>query len=164
MTKPPKISLVLDRLRSAHNTGNIFRIAEAVGAEEIIACGYTPHPPHPKLAKTAMQADEMVPCRHFETSFEAVQQLRKDGYKQILAIETEEDAVDAWSKEYEFPLALILGNEALGISPETLEIVDGAVCLPMFGQKRSINVGNCAAAVIYSVIKYAQENNLMIEE
>ena len=33
-----KICLILDRLRSAHNTGNIFRIAEALGAE-IIACG-----------------------------------------------------------------------------------------------------------------------------
>ena len=49
-----RITIVLDRLRSAHNTGNIFRIAEAIGAAEIIACGYTPAPPHPKLAKTAM--------------------------------------------------------------------------------------------------------------
>lgn len=57
-----KICLILDRLRSAHNTGNIFRIAEALGAE-IIACGYTPAPPHPKLAKTAMGADRMVRCR-----------------------------------------------------------------------------------------------------
>ena len=48
-----KLCLILDRLRSAHNTGNIFRIAEALGAE-IVACGYTPAPPHPKLAKTAM--------------------------------------------------------------------------------------------------------------
>ena len=40
-----QLCIVLDRLRSAHNTGNIFRIAEAVGAAEIIACGYTPAPP-----------------------------------------------------------------------------------------------------------------------
>ncbi|MBR3708558.1 MAG: TrmH family RNA methyltransferase, partial [Lentisphaeria bacterium] len=57
----PKIVLVLDRLRSAHNVGNIFRIAEAIGAAEIICCGYTPAPPHPKLEKTAMGADQMVP-------------------------------------------------------------------------------------------------------
>ena len=157
MKKPPEITIVLDRLRSAYNTGNIFRIAEAVGAKEIIACGYTPHPPHPKLAKTAMQADEMVPCRHFETSLEAVDQLRKEGIKQILAIETEDDAVSAWNMEYEFPLALVLGNEALGINPDTIEACDGAVCLPMFGEKKSINVGNCAATVVYSAVAYAEK-------
>ena len=31
-----EITIVLDRLRSAHNVGNIFRIAEAIGAKEII--------------------------------------------------------------------------------------------------------------------------------
>ena len=37
----PEIHIVLDRLRSAHNVGNIFRLADAVGANEIVCCGYT---------------------------------------------------------------------------------------------------------------------------
>ena len=68
MAENHRFCFILDRLRSAHNTGNIFRIAEAVGASEIIACGYTPAPPHPKLGKTAMGTDKMVPCRVFPTS------------------------------------------------------------------------------------------------
>ncbi len=152
MAQERKIAIVLDRLRSAHNTGNIFRIAEAIGASEIICCGYTPAPPHPKLEKTAMGADKMVPCRTFETSLDAVNALRAEGYAQILAVETLPDAVEAWDFEYKFPLAVILGNEALGISPETIPQVDGAVCLPMLGEKASINVGNCAAAVLYAVL------------
>ena len=146
------IVIVLDRLRSAHNTGNIFRIAEAVGAKEIIACGYTPAPPHPKLAKTAMGTDEMIACRTCPTSMDAVKMLRLEGYKQILAVEALDHAVFAWQMKYEYPLALIFGNEALGIQQETLEICDGIVNLPMFGSKESINVGNCAAAVLYAVI------------
>ena len=147
-----KISIILDRLRSAHNTGNIFRIADAVGADEIIACGYTPAPPHPKLAKTAMGADRTVTCRHFETSLEAVMALKEEGYAQVLAVETSDDGVFAWEKEYKFPLALIFGNEALGINEETLKACDGVINLPMVGFKESINVGNCAAAVLYAVI------------
>ena len=46
----------------------------------------------------------------------------------------------------------VLGNEALGIAPETLELCDGIVELPMFGRKESINVGNAAAAILYAVI------------
>ncbi len=149
---PPPVTLVLDRLRSAHNTGNIFRIAEAVGVREIIACGYTPAPGHPKLAKTAMDTDTMVPCRQCPDSLSAVQMLRAEGVRQILAVEPTEDSVFAWDFDYEFPLALVLGNEALGVAPETLAACDAAVSLPMFGEKASINVGNCAAAVLYAII------------
>ena len=53
---------------------------------------------------------------------------------------------------YEFPLAMIFGNEALGVAPETLELVDGLVSLPMFGEKASINVGNAAAAILYAMV------------
>ncbi len=147
-----KITIVLDRLRSAHNTGNIFRIADAVGANEIIACGYTPSPPHPKLAKTAMGSDRTVLCRTSATSIDAVDMLREEWCKQILAVETTDNAVNAWEFEYQFPLVLIFGNEALGIEPETIKKCDGVIALPMVGFKESINVGNCAAAVLYAIL------------
>ena len=82
-----EIHLVLDRLRSAYNVGNIFRIAEAVGAKEIVACGYTPAPPHIKLEKTAMGTDKLVPCRRAESSADAVRMLRSEGVGCVLAAE-----------------------------------------------------------------------------
>ena len=150
--KHPEITIVLDRLRSAFNTGNIFRIADAVGAKEIIACGYTPAPPHPKLEKTAMGADKMVKCRIAPDSVAAIKMLREEGVKQVLAVECTEDSVFAWEYDYEFPLAIIMGNEALGVSEDALKLCDGVISLPMFGQKESINVGNCAAAVLYAIL------------
>lgn len=151
-TAQNRITIVLDRLRSAHNTGNIFRLADAVGATEIIACGYTPAPPHPKLAKTAMGADEMVPCRTAATSLDAINMLREEGIKQILAVETGPESCFAWDVDYEFPLALVFGNEALGVDDQALAACDGIINLPMFGQKESINVGNSAAAVLYAIV------------
>ncbi|WP_294507652.1 TrmH family RNA methyltransferase [uncultured Victivallis sp.] len=150
-----KLCLILDRLRSAHNTGNIFRIAEALGAE-IIACGYTPAPPHPKLAKTAMGTDLTVPCRTMPDAVSAIRMLRNEGYRMILAAEPGPESVFAWEKNYEFPLAVVFGNEALGVSPEALAEVDGLVGLPMLGRKASINVGNAAAAILYAVVAVTQ--------
>ena len=154
----PKITIVLDRLRSAHNTGNIFRLADAIGAQEILACGYTPAPPHPKLAKTAMGADNYVQCRQFDSSLGAVLALRNEDTKMILAVETIDNAVSAWRMDYKYPLALVFGNEALGISEETIKACDGAISLPMFGNKKSINVGNCAAVVLYSAIAHFESS------
>lgn len=153
-----EITIILDRLRSAHNTGNIFRLADAVDAKEIICCGYTPAPPHPKLAKTAMGAEQTVRFRHFENSADAVKALRLEGLKQILAVESGPEGICAWKKDYVFPLGLIFGNEALGISPETIQLCDGIVNLPMFGMKSSINVGNCAAVVLYAVLAKDSDN------
>lgn len=147
----PEIHIVLDRLRSAHNVGNIFRLADAVGANEIVCCGYTAAPPHPKLVKTAMGADKTVPFRSFPTAADALRELNAEGCKAV-AVETLETACDAWKFDYPDKIALLLGNEALGISPDALELCDAAVSLPMFGTKVSINVGNCAAVVLYMIV------------
>ncbi|MBO5790883.1 MAG: hypothetical protein J6S54_00250 [Lentisphaeria bacterium] len=143
--------IVLDRLRSAHNVGNIFRLAEALGAE-IIGCGATPMPPHPKLERTAMGTEQSVPFRSVAEVAEAIRILRQEGCRTILAAEPGGGVEsEAWNREYELPVAVIFGNEALGVHPEALKMVDGLVSLPMRGRKSSINVSNAAAAIMYAV-------------
>ena len=151
MEKRLEITLVLDRLRSAFNTGNIFRLADATGVGEVVCCGYTPAPPHPRLEKTAMGADRWVRSRSVSDTLEAVRQLKRKGVS-VVAVETAENARYVWDYPFRFPLALVLGNEALGIDPEVLAECDGIVSLPMAGAKTSVNVGNCAAAVLYSIL------------
>ena len=147
VTNLPDFILILDRLRSAHNPGNIFRIAEALGAG-VAPCGYTPCPPHPKLEKTAMGTDQTVPWKHFECAADAVKYFHDAGYTVLAA---EPGGPEAWEVETAFPLAVIFGNEALGVSEEALAQADGLISLPMNGSKASINVGNAAAAILYAL-------------
>lgn len=148
MTRP--LIIVLDRLRSAHNVGNIFRLAEALGAE-IIGCGSTPLPPNPKVIRTAMGTDTTVPFRSVPEAADAIRLLRREGVVQILAAEPGEGDCEAWKRDYNFPLAVIFGNEALGVHPEAVKMSDGFISLPMLGSKASINVSNAAAAILYAV-------------
>ncbi len=154
--EPFPIVVVLDRLRSAFNVGNVFRLAEAARLERIFTCGYTATPPHPKLAKTARGCDELVPTTHCQTTTEALHLLRAQGYT-IYGIETVENAELVWDTIFEFPAAFVLGNEALGISPEALALCDHFVRLPSFGQKNSINVGNCGAVVLFAAVQQASK-------
>jgi tRNA G18 (ribose-2'-O)-methylase SpoU len=152
-----KVTLVLDNLRSAHNVGNILRIAEALQLE-VIACGYTPSPPHPVLAKTAMDCDRLVKCRNAASAADAINMLRNEGCRMVLALEHNQESSEVWSLEkVSMPLALVLGNEAKGISPEALALCDKTVDLPMLGSKASINVGNASAAALYAI--YAKYKN-----
>ena len=155
MDRHPEITIVLDRLRSSFNAGNIFRLADAVGAKEVICCGYTPAPGHPKLARSAMGAEKTVPFRIFERTLDAVLELKKRGFH-VLAVEVSPRSVHIWDHECRFPLALVFGNEALGVDPEVCAACDGIVSLPMFGAKTSVNVGNCASAVLYSILEKYQ--------
>ena len=142
--------IVLDRLRSAHNVGNIFRLAEALNAA-VIGCGATPLPPHPKLERTAMGTDKTVPFEVFPEVTGAITALKQRGYEVLAAEPGGGTASEAWQREYTYPLAVVFGNEALGVHPEALEMVDGLVSLPMAGSKASINVSNAAAAILYAV-------------
>jgi len=149
---PMPCVVVLDRLRSAFNVGNLFRLAEATRVTRILTCGYTATPPHPKLGKTARGCDGLVPCTHVGDVSAALRGLREDGTT-IYGVETVEGASSVWETEFRFPMAIVLGNEALGISPEALELCDEFVELPCCGVKNSINVGNCAAVVLYAALQ-----------
>jgi tRNA G18 (ribose-2'-O)-methylase SpoU len=74
------VVLVLDNLRSAFNVGSIFRSAETAGVAEVVTLGITPHPPHPKLRKTAMSAVDHVPTRHFDDARAGLAYLKTRGY------------------------------------------------------------------------------------
>ena len=68
---PHNLYLVLDNVRSAYNVGSIFRTADTANCAEVVTCGFTPHPPHPKLAKTAFGALSSVPTDHVESTLHA---------------------------------------------------------------------------------------------
>lgn len=153
------VTLVLDRLRSAYNVGNLFRVAEATRAEAIAACGYTAAPPHPKLEKTARDCDKIVPCTVYDTAADAIRELHARGYT-VYAVETVDNADMYYDTAFQFPCALVLGNEALGISPEALELCDHFVALPALGQKNSINVGNAGAVVLFETLRQFNPDRL----
>ena len=156
-----RVTLILDNLRSAHNVGNILRIAEGLQLD-VIACGYTPCPPHPVLAKTAMECDTLVNCRSCASAVEAIELVRKENCRAVFALEHNNESCEVWAVEnIPMPLALVLGNEAKGISPEALALCDRVVELPMLGVKASINVGNAAAAALYAIYaKYKEQIKL----
>src|SRR5690348_12483713 len=110
-----KIIVVLDNIRSMHNTGSVFRTADAFLIEGICLCGYTPQPPHRDIHKTALGATETVDWIYFSTAMEAVQQLKQKGYK-IFAIEQTEGSISL-KKFYTNPdekIAVVFGNEVEG--------------------------------------------------
>jgi 23S rRNA (guanosine2251-2'-O)-methyltransferase len=151
------VVVVLDNIRSAHNVGSIFRTADGARLGELYLCGYTPVPPHRHLSKTALGAVETVPWQQFDDVKSAIENLRERD-AMIIALEKTDDSRCLY--EYSLPpcspqkpLALIVGNEAEGLSGEVLSLCDAVVHLPMRGHKNSLNVSVAFGIAAYEVVR-----------
>jgi len=146
------IHIVLDNLRSAFNVGSIFRLADAARAAEVIPCGYTAFPPHHKLEQTSLGTTDSVPWRRFDDTATALAELKARGV-QLVAVETAESAVPYHRFDYRFPVALVFGNEALGVSREALKQCEAVVEIPVFGYKNSVNVATAVGIALYDILR-----------
>lgn len=142
------IYCVLDNIRSIFNVGSVFRTSDASRIKELILCGMTAHPPRKEIDKTALGSVETVPWKYFKTSKEAIGYLREKGC-QIIAVEHTNQSVDYREMDVTYPIALIYGHEVAGIKDETIELVDAAVEIPMYGVKQSLNL-----SVSYGICTY----------
>ena len=154
--------LVLDNLRSAFNVGAIFRSVDAARLAGVLTCGYTAHPPHKKLDKTALGTLDYVPTRHFDTALDALDYLSAEGIV-AWALETTSHSVSYNHVEYPQPLALVLGNEALGVQRAVLERCERIVEIPMYGYKNSLNVASAAAVVAFEALRQWTAKGLVQE-
>jgi len=144
------VSVILDNLRSAFNVGSIIRTADCVRAEKIHFCGYTAHPPHAKLEKTALGAMPYVPWEYHESATQVMEQIRGTG-RPVIALETTNQSHGLWEYAFPLPCTLVLGNEALGVSGHVLEMADDIVEIPMMGFKNSVNVAVAFGIAVYEI-------------
>ncbi len=152
--------LILHNIRSAYNVGAIFRTADGAGINHIYLTGYTPKPPdgtqiyttkpERKIIKTSLGAIEYVDWSGHEKIDSVIEELKKKDVE-IVALEQDEKSIDYKEFKSDKNLALILGNEPVGIDEHTLSLCDTIIDIPMRGKKKSLNVSVAAGIAMYAV-------------
>lgn len=152
-TASPELTVILDGLRSTFNVGAVFRTADGAGVKEILLCGTTPTPEHPKMVKTGLGAEWSVPWRYLPNAVTAAQECRDKGAV-LIALEGGEVAQPLFGLPIftiKDKLVLIAGNEATGVDPEVLALCHHIAYIPMQGYKRSLNVSIALGLGIYTL-------------
>lgn len=148
------VALVLDNVRSALNVGSAFRTADAFALAHVYLCGITAQPPHREILKTALGATEAVDWTYTETVEEAISSLKSAGYE-IWAVE--QAAERTWLQDYQptdnAPIALVFGNEVNGVSQSVMDAANGALEIPQFGTKHSLNVSVSLGITVWEVLR-----------
>jgi len=179
--KRNKIYFILENVYDTYNIGGIFRLADALAVSKIYLCGEMETPPNHKIQKASVGTHKIVPWEYKETALEAIEELRginsvilsetknpnnqymdpssdfhrtQDDNKNIhiIAVEQSKSSIPYTEADYALPLALVLGNETYGVTPDTLKAVDQIVEIPMWGINKSLNVIVSAAIVGYHAI------------
>lgn len=146
------IYVILENIRSLFNVGSIFRTADGLRAARVILTGYTGRPPRKEIDKASLGSVEAVPWTSYADTKDAIRELRDKGIF-IVALEQTEDSVNFQEFRYQFPTAVVLGNEYDGINQDTLELCDACVTIPMLGIKQSLNVGTAFGIIGYEMYR-----------
>ena len=146
--------VVLDNVRSLHNVGSVFRTSDAFRVERIMLCGITATPPNAEIHKTALGAEDVVEWQYFESTADAVAMLREQRYR-IYSIELCDGSIplQSFATQDNERYAVVLGNEVKGVQQAIVDASDGAIEIPQFGTKHSLNVSVTAGMVIWEFAK-----------
>jgi tRNA G18 (ribose-2'-O)-methylase SpoU len=151
------VVVVLDNVRSLYNTGAFFRTADACAVERLVLCGITPRPDQGgrqqrSIAKTALGAELTVPWEYHAESSAAVDTWTSAGYHAV-AMEPSSDAVDLYDWNPTWPICLVFGHEKDGVAMNLAGVISTHVRIPMFGEKRSLNVATAGGVVLYELLR-----------
>ena len=142
--KPTRNAIVLDGVSNPGNMGTIIRTANAFGYKDIYLINCV-DPYSGKTVRSSMSGIYFVNL--YKTSVSELK-LVLDGYKIIVADMSGEN-LDNFKVDGNF--AIVVGNEANGISKEMFEIADTVVSIPMDDSAESLNVAVASSIMMYKL-------------
>lgn len=142
--------VVLDRIQDPGNLGTIVRTAEAAGISGIVMSSGCADIYSPKVIRSTMGSVFRVPFAVSDCLVEDIKRMKKAG---IITYAAHLNGT-IYSKELKVKdLALLIGNEARGLSDEVSALADRMIKIPMEGKVESLNAAIATAILMYEAMK-----------
>ncbi len=144
---PPLFLASLD-IVDPGNVGALTRTAHAAGAAALLAVGAS-DPFHPRATRISRGSIFRLPIIHYPTAGELLDDLRRCGVTSVATDATGGMPLPAFVWP-DGPVAALMGNEAVGLTPAVAAAVDYTVTIPMAAGVDSYSVNAAAAIVCYA--------------
>jgi len=141
--------VVLDSVQDPHNFGAMIRSAEVLGASGILVGERNQSDVTPHVARTSAGAVNYVPIARVPDLPAALSTIRDRGLRILGAAGEAEHEIR--QLDCTGPLALVIGNEGTGLSPELRGVCDQLVRIPQVGRTESLNAAVAAGILCYEV-------------
>lgn len=143
--------LVLDRVTDVRNFGAIARTAECAGVHAIVLPGKGSAQLGSDAIKTSAGALHHMPVCREENLKDALQFLLDSGIRIIACTEKTQESI--FEQDFTGPIAILMGSEEDGISPEYLKMATHKAAIPLHGNIASLNVSVAAGVVLYEAVR-----------
>ena len=146
--------LILDDIQDPGNMGTILRTADSINLKQIIVSKGTADCYNPKVVRSTMGAIFRVNVIEYEDLKKIIKEMKKRKIKVYATdLATNKSIYDADYKKS----AIVIGNEANGVSKEILELADEKIKIPMTGKTESLNAAVATGIILYEAVR---KNNI----
>ena len=143
--------ILLENVQDPANLGAVSRTAEALGLTGIIVSGgcdiYSP-----KALRASMGALLRLSVLETGDITGTIENAKKNGMKTYASV-PDSRAVSVTDTDFSGGAIVVVGNEANGVTEETLASCQGTVTIPMAGRAESLNAGAAASILMWEMVR-----------
>lgn len=143
--------LVLDEVRDPGNAGTLLRAAVAAGASAVIFTEGSVDATNPKTVRASAGALFRVPVANGAGLEQVAELAHRAGAVMVGA--AAEATLPLYEAALSGPIAVVVGNEAHGLSGDRSALLDETVRIPMPGPQESLNVSIAGALVLFEAVR-----------
>jgi tRNA (guanosine-2'-O-)-methyltransferase len=154
--RQPDLTVIFENVHDPHNISAAMRTCDAVGVQEIFVLN-TQIGKYDYFGKrSSSTAANWITVRHFDNADECMKAV-KEHYHKVFATHLGESARSVYELDMTEPIALLFGNERIGVSEEALKHCDGNFLVPQVGMIRSLNISVACAVTLYEAFRQRQQ-------
>ncbi|MBR6510260.1 MAG: RNA methyltransferase [Clostridia bacterium] len=141
--------LAFENVSDPSNLGAVARTCEALGVSGIILSNDGCDPYSPKVLRASMGTMLRMPLYILDDFAKDLAKLPLKKYACVV----DKDAKSIKETEFNDGSIVIIGNEANGITDETIAVSDSKITIKMTGKAESLNAAAAAAIAIWEMMK-----------
>lgn len=151
LTASGDLFLLADQMVNLDNLGMLLRTIDATTTDGLIMTGNTADPYHWRVARASCGGLMSTPICQRADGIETIKALQKRGIQVVATSANEGHCFH--EIDFRRPTAIIIGNEQVGLSRETIQAAEQIACIPMAGAINSLNVTVAGSLMMYEATR-----------
>lgn len=151
LNKENNFFVILENISDPGNLGTIIRTADAAAASAVLVSKDSADLYNSKVIRATMGSIFHIPIITNLNIEETIKKL-KDLKVKVFATHLKATK-NIYSADFKTSCAVLIGNEANGLSKETTELADELIKIPMPGKAESMNASIASGITIYEIVR-----------
>lgn len=142
--------VIIDKVQDPGNLGTIIRTCDAAGVDAVYLIKGTVDLYNDKTLRSTMGSIFHIPVIQYDSFKELCDELYSKGFDIYASCLNGENI---YTHSFKNKTAIVIGNEANGMSEEDINLCNKKVKIPMLGRAESLNASVAASIMVYEVVR-----------